>query len=250
MARLRTQYKSNNKSAENIPPVEEAVPQVEVDGVKAEPVAAVSIDVPAGIEPDVEPDVVARAIEEQASADRAKSALVRQLTALRESEALQRQHLAQLAAAQQQPPNREQLLHLWKSQGMHDAELEFLQANPELIDIPELTSAAAAEATRQGHQRGSESSHGNDQKAFPRTACPNAGAGSGNGQSCRRAARIFPSIAAKATSSTNTSEHRQRTCQQRRRGLARINAGPGQVVPCRGRGGPFERDQFENVCRK
>ena len=39
---------------------------------------------------------------------------------------------------------------------MHEAELKFLEANPELIDFPQLTAFAANEAAQQGHERGSE----------------------------------------------------------------------------------------------
>ena len=164
--RIKNKYREIKPAiAENNIPAEEVlvdIPRVEVNGVKAEPVAAVSIEAPADVEPV---DAVAAAIEASAKADEAKNALVRQLEAMRQSEALQRQHAAQLAA--QRPATREERLAMWKQQGgMSEAEAKFLEANPELVDIPELTAAAAAEATRQGHQRGSEAHMETTKKLF------------------------------------------------------------------------------------
>lgn len=56
--------------------------------------------------------------------------------------------------AQHAQPTREQKLAHWRSIGTDEAELKFLEQNPELIDFPD--AAAAAEAQRQGHNRGTE----------------------------------------------------------------------------------------------
>ena len=153
MARTKTRYREIKS---DIPPVEETpepnIPAVEIDGEKVEPVVAASIEAPAEVEPS---NTVAHAIEAAATADDAALALKRQVEALRQSEELQRQHAAYMAA--QRPPTREEKLALWKQQGgMHEAELKFLEANPELIDFPQLTAFAANEAAQQGHERGSE----------------------------------------------------------------------------------------------
>jgi hypothetical protein len=50
--------------------------------------------------------------------------------------------------------SREQKLEAWRGQGMSEAEAEFLRGSPELIDNPQLTAYAAAQAAEQGHQRG------------------------------------------------------------------------------------------------
>ena len=76
---------------------------------------AASIESP---ETEVEPsNTVAHAIEAAATADDAALALKRQVEALRQSEELQRQHAAYMAA--QRPPTREEKLALWEAARRH-----------------------------------------------------------------------------------------------------------------------------------
>lgn len=154
MARTKTRYREIKS---NTPPVEEFpaenIPEIKLNGVEAEPVAAA----PSEIQPQPEPNLeaIAKAANEAATADEAALALKRQIEALHQSEQLQRQHQA-AQMAQNVPTTREGKLSLWESQGASAAELKFLEANPELIDLPQLTARAAAEASQQGHERGSE----------------------------------------------------------------------------------------------
>ena len=157
---VKTAYKPKKEfPAENIP-------TVEIDGVEAEPVAALSAEVSPELEPaEAESEAVREYEKEVAKADAASLALKRQIEALRRSEEIQRQQAAQLAA--QRPPTREEKLAMWRQQGgMHDAELRFLEANPELIDIPQLTAFAANEALKAGHERGSEAHMETTKKLF------------------------------------------------------------------------------------
>jgi hypothetical protein len=127
-------------------------PEVKVDGQHVEPTVAVSVEHQrSGAELDA-------AFKERAEPPKEDPtlALQKQIEELRKSEEIQRQRHAAMAHAQAHPPTREQKLELWRSQGMSDTEAEFLRANPELIDMPELTAFAANEAARQGHGRGTE----------------------------------------------------------------------------------------------
>lgn len=108
---------------------------------------------PVGVEPSIgelEAYPEDAAIAEAVQADESRHALKSQIENLRRSEQLQRQ-------AQMRQPSREQLLELWKQQGMTEPEADFLRANPELIDNPQLTALSAHEAAQMGHERGTES---------------------------------------------------------------------------------------------
>jgi hypothetical protein len=100
-----------------------------------------------------EAPVVAVAVEPPVTAVEvdASLALQQQLQKLQESEQLQRQR-----APQQLPQTREQKLHLWKQQGLTDAEANFLQQHPLMIDNPQAAAVAANEALAAGHARDSE----------------------------------------------------------------------------------------------
>ena len=141
----------------NIPPVEESaaenIPEMKLNGVEAEPVAAVSAEIPPQPEPDLE--AIAKAANEAATADEAALALRKQLEQIRASEELQRQQAAVMMAAQR-PLTREQKLEFWRQRGLSDEETRFLQANPEMIDHSAITNHAAAQALQAGHERDSE----------------------------------------------------------------------------------------------
>jgi hypothetical protein len=130
---MRTKSKYREIQSENIP-VEKELPPVAVIAPEA---VAVAVD----SEPQAEVD--------------ASLALQQQLEELKKSEEMQRQRQAQIPL-QQQPMTREQKLELWKRQGLTEAEMNFLRQNPQMIDYPQLTSQAAAEAMQQGHQRESQ----------------------------------------------------------------------------------------------
>lgn len=145
MARIKSAYRE--KSASNIPVEEIAkpnIPKVEIDNVKADPVVAASIEV----EPS---DAVVAAIETATKADDAALALKRQVEALRQSEEMQRQQAAQLAA--QRPMSREDKIKLWRSQGLSDREAEFLRSHDQMVDFPQIASLAANEALAAGIER-------------------------------------------------------------------------------------------------
>jgi hypothetical protein len=57
---------------------------------------------------------------------------------------------------QQAPMSREQRLAEWRAQGLSDAEVEFLQKHPAMLDFPELCGLAVNRAQQAGHQRGSD----------------------------------------------------------------------------------------------
>jgi hypothetical protein len=148
---LKSAYRE--KSAENIPPeipTEPNIPQVEINGMGADPVAEISgatDDDDDGVEP------VPTAIELNA-----ENALAAQIEALKRSGELQRQRQEAAAmAARGQPMSRSQKLDLWTQQGMPPEERAWFEKHPELIDHPQVTAAAALEAERQGHTRGSKS---------------------------------------------------------------------------------------------
>ncbi len=122
------------------------IPEIKIDGINAEPAAA----------------MMTTEIPDAAKADEAALALKRQIEALRQSEAVQRQ-----AAP------REQLLHKWRSEGMGQTEEHFLRANPGMIDNPQLTVLAANEAA-QHHQRGTEAHRNATREIFHRHLTPAA----------------------------------------------------------------------------
>ena len=83
--------------------------------------------------------------------DDATLALRRQIESMRQSEQAQRQQ-----AAQPQPMTREQRLEAWRQQGLSDAESQFFQNHPAMLDHPELTNFAVHKAKEAGFERGTE----------------------------------------------------------------------------------------------
>jgi hypothetical protein len=134
--KTKTAYRPKSESpAENIPADKPAVEAVIAPSPEAPTVGV-----------DVRPDT------EATKADAAAEALKRQVEELARSEAFLRQQ------AQPQPPRpmtREEKLAVWQQQGMPGDQLEFLKANPELVDYSDLAAFAANEAAQAGHERGS-----------------------------------------------------------------------------------------------
>jgi hypothetical protein len=161
--RTKTAYrdKPENIPAEN-PEIPKPAIEIKHDGTPAD-VTTATREVPATEE---------EYNKQVSDADQAKLALVRQIEELRKSELLQREHAIARAQAQVRPITREQKLHLWRSQGMSDAEDKFLQANPELIDDSQRTALAAAEAERQGHTRGTAEHMQTTKRIFHEHAAP------------------------------------------------------------------------------
>ena len=141
MARLKTAYRPNI-------PAENSEPEIKIDGERPEATVGMGAHIPG------EDGAVNVAVAEAAKADDAALALQRQIDALRVSEDMQRQHAAQ--AANRRPPTRDQLLHLWRSQGMAEPEEAFLRENPEMIDHAAITALAANQAAQRGHERGTD----------------------------------------------------------------------------------------------
>jgi hypothetical protein len=136
--------RSKNKSATEIPDVINGVHAG--TGVKPAPDAITTAAVPEN-NPTVDTD---NALKRQIEALRHSEQLVAQ-----HNEQLQRQQLARQAALQDlRPPTGEQKIANWKAHGLSDQEADFLQANPELIDNPELLSYAASQAYAEGLERG------------------------------------------------------------------------------------------------
>jgi hypothetical protein len=141
---MRTKSAYREKPAEISPAVEAAIaPSPEAP--------AVAVDVRPGTESEAE----RKYAEEVTKADETAEALRRQVEALRDSEALHRHAAEQAARLQQRPLTREEKLGAWKAQGMPADQVEFLEANPQMIDYSDLAAFAANEALQAGHARGS-----------------------------------------------------------------------------------------------
>ena len=93
-------------------------------------------------EPQPEPPA-----QEPLRQDDATLALRRQIESMRQSEQVQRQP---------QPVSREQRLEAWRQQGLSDAETQFFQNHPAMLDNPELTNFAVHKAREAGFERGTE----------------------------------------------------------------------------------------------
>jgi hypothetical protein len=102
---------------------------------------------------------------EQARQDDATLALKKQIDGLRQSAELQRQQAAQ-AAMPPQAISREQRLEAWRAHGLSDAELQFFQNHPAMLDHPELTNFAVHKAREAGFERGSEGIFATVEKIF------------------------------------------------------------------------------------
>jgi hypothetical protein len=138
------------------PEIPADIPESKINGVEAQPVAAVSAEAPP--EPTLAepaPDV-AKAEAAAAEADMAAYALKRQIDAMRQAEQLQRERLeyqrVQLAS---QPTTREGKLEAWQAQGLTEQETQFLRDHPRMLDHHEVTTWAAQQALAAGHERNS-----------------------------------------------------------------------------------------------
>jgi hypothetical protein len=118
---------------------------------RSKPKADIPTDIPK-VEVDAPNSTVAT---ETNPANGADLALKRQIEALRHNEQLQRQHmeeqqrqaLARQARLQDmRPPSREEKLAAWRQNGLSEANAEFLQANPSMIDHDQVTAMATREA--------------------------------------------------------------------------------------------------------
>jgi hypothetical protein len=148
--KTKTAYRPKNiptGEPPNIPPEREDPPQ---------PSETTRIEFTNGADPDPV-EVKVAAIEPAPPADEATAALLKQLDSLRASEALQRQHAAQMAApAPTLPPGRADRLSLWKAHGnLSDEDAAFLEARPDMVDNPQLTRAAYAATLQAGIERDS-----------------------------------------------------------------------------------------------
>jgi hypothetical protein len=152
--KVKTAYRPQKSEAE-IPAVAVGQPEGSAAAVSVEhhhepepePVAEIKRE---------ESELLSEHAKEVSKADEAAAALKGQIEALRQSEELNRQAAAQAAYSPQRPMTRDEKLAAWKAQGMAQTEYNFLVANPELVDAPNLTAYAANEAAQQGHTRGSE----------------------------------------------------------------------------------------------
>jgi len=97
----------NGIPLEEKPGLSGAIPEIKIDGVEADPVSALSVDIPSD-----QSDPIVKYAQEVAAADEAAAALKKQIAALRHSQEIQRQQAAQQAAqmASQQPMSREEKL--------------------------------------------------------------------------------------------------------------------------------------------
>jgi hypothetical protein len=146
---LKSAYRE--KAAEKIPPEPvENIPEIKVDGEPAPPPA---LEAPTPVEPDAAIEAAEVALE----ADAAKSALQRQVEALKRGEELQRQQAEAVARAQAfHALSPEEKVEAWKRNGLTDREGEWLKAHPEAIEFPALANFASAEALQAGHKRDSD----------------------------------------------------------------------------------------------
>jgi hypothetical protein len=134
--RTKSAYRENKFEGENKPAVEATVPP-------SPEAPAVAVEVRPESEPQPQPP------------DEAALALQKQIAELRRSEELNRHAAEQAVRMPQRPLTREEKLAAWQQQGMPADQLEFLKANPELVDYSELAAFAANEAAQAGHERGS-----------------------------------------------------------------------------------------------
>jgi hypothetical protein len=142
--RTKTAYRENKSEGGNKPAVEAATaPSPEATEAGIQEQSEKLLDA-------IETPATRKYAEEATKADEAAAALRRQIEALRHSEALLRQ-----PPQPQRPLTREEKLAAWKTQGMPQVEVDFLERNPDLVDADRLTAFSANEALQQGHSRGS-----------------------------------------------------------------------------------------------
>lgn len=141
MARLKTAYRGTTSLPPSAGiPAAPSMPPLDNDA------GAVAVDVRQVPESEEGTQASREAEARAAASDQAKFALLKQIQQMRAYEDLQRQHQAAMMAQPQQPISREDKLNLWESQGMPKEERAFFEANPELVDHPQLTALAAHEA--------------------------------------------------------------------------------------------------------
>jgi hypothetical protein len=91
-------------------------------------------------------------VEAISSSDDAAHAFKAQIEALKGAEEIARQRQASPVPPAQQPIDQRELrLAQWRQQGLSREQESFLRSNPILIDRPEITAFAKAEAHRDGH---------------------------------------------------------------------------------------------------
>ena len=141
---LRSRYR------EKIPADEISAPSAPVDDERIQPSETTHIEF-TNNKADPSVGIVTDEIPQP---DEATLTLQKQIADLKKSEELQRQYALHVAAARAQPPTREQKLAMWRQQGADEGDLEFLEQNPAMVDMHDLTRAASGEAEQQGHERG------------------------------------------------------------------------------------------------
>jgi hypothetical protein len=110
-----------------------------------------SISVAADGAPEVTTEVLDSPREENAN-DEASLAFRAQIAALANAEEISRQRQASPVPQPQQPIDQRELrLAQWRQQGLSREQESFLRSNPILIDRPEITAFATAEADRDGY---------------------------------------------------------------------------------------------------
>jgi hypothetical protein len=102
-----------------------------------------------------------------AQEDEAAKALKSRLAEIEKSAELNRQY-QQAQAAQIRPMSREQLLEQWRHDGVSEANLQFLQRHPEMIDGWQLTYYCANEATKKGHEPNTDNHRAETKRIFDR----------------------------------------------------------------------------------
>jgi hypothetical protein len=105
-------------------------------------------------QPELNFEAVQQAKDAALNADEAAQRLKEQIAAFNRAEEMQRQHqAAMMAMAQHVPVTREQKLDAWRSQGMTQAEEAFLNQHPEMVDHPQVLTAAIGTTMRSGVSR-------------------------------------------------------------------------------------------------
>lgn len=133
---VKSAYRLPKESKPEIPnePAEPNIPAVEINGLSPQAEARIERE-------EADAERIGETLGEQAAGDANRSRLQEQIAALRQSEQLQRDHYARMAAFK--PPTREQKLEYWKQAGMPERDLKFLEDHPEMVDHDAVTAAAS-----------------------------------------------------------------------------------------------------------
>jgi hypothetical protein len=101
--------------------------------------------------PPVPPVAIIDIDRNDTAPDEASSAFQAQIDALRRSEQIAKDRAAQKAAP---PPqlSRAESIQKWQQNGLSDSQAAFLNANPEMVDNPNMLEAATRQAHIAGHQ--------------------------------------------------------------------------------------------------